>query len=40
MTLSSTMFYTGTDPYTEKKVYCPTNLSEKKKQNQYFFRKK
>ena len=40
MTLSSTMFYTGIDPYTGKKIYCATNPTEKKKQNQYFFRKK
>ncbi len=37
MTLSSTIFYTGLDPYTMKKVYCATNPIEKKQQNQYFF---
>ena len=40
MTLSSTMFYTGIDPYTGKKVFCTTFLADKKKQNQYFFGKK
>jgi len=40
MTLSSTMFYTGIDPYTSKKVFCTTFLADKKKQNQYFFGKK
>ena len=40
MTLSSTMFYTGIDPYTGKKVFCTTFLADKKKQNQYFFRKR
>jgi uncharacterized radical SAM protein YgiQ len=39
MTLSSTIFYTGIDPYTGKKVYCATNGAEKKKQNQYFFKR-
>lgn len=39
MTLSSTIFYAGIDPYTGKKVYCATNPTEKKKQNQYFFKK-
>jgi uncharacterized radical SAM protein YgiQ len=37
MTLSSTIFYTGIDPYTMKKIYCPTNFAEKKRQNQCFF---
>ncbi len=39
MTLSSTIFYSEIDPYTGKKVYRATNGAEKKKQNQYFFRK-
>jgi uncharacterized radical SAM protein YgiQ len=37
MTLSSTIFYTGIDPYTMKKTHCTTNLIEKKQQNQCFF---
>ena len=37
MTLSSTIFYTGIDPYIMKKVHCTTNLTEKKRQNQCFF---
>jgi uncharacterized radical SAM protein YgiQ len=37
MTLSSTLFYTGIDPYSGKKCYCATDLSEKKQQNNYFF---
>ena len=37
MTLSSTIFYTGIDPYTGKKVYCATTPTEKKRQNQCFF---
>ena len=40
MTLSSCMFYTGIDPYTGKKIFCTTFLADKKKQNQYFFRKR
>jgi uncharacterized radical SAM protein YgiQ len=37
MTLSSTIFYTGIDPYTMKKTYCVTNPTEKKQQNRLFF---
>lgn len=37
MTLSSTIFYTGIDPYTMEKIYCATNQEEKKRQKQYFF---
>jgi uncharacterized radical SAM protein YgiQ len=37
MTLSSILFYTGIDPYTGKKIYCATNPTEKKQQNQCFF---
>ena len=37
MTLSSTIFYTGIDPYTMKKIFCATHLTEKKQQNQCFF---
>ena len=37
MTLSSTLFYTGIDPYTQKKVPCATLPADKKRQNQCFF---
>jgi uncharacterized radical SAM protein YgiQ len=37
MTLSSTIFYTGINPYTKKKVYCATNPEEKKRQKKLFF---
>ena len=37
MTLSSTIFYTGIDPYTNKKIHCPTHPTEKKQQNKCFF---
>lgn len=37
MTLSTTMFYTGIDPYTGQKVYVARTAEEKKEQNQYFF---
>ena len=38
MTLSSTMFYTKTDPYTQKGISCATHSADKRLQNQYFFR--
>ena len=38
MTLSSTIFHTGIDPYTGEKIYCATRSTEKKQQNQCFFR--
>ena len=37
MTLSSTIFYTGIDPYTQKKVPCATHPADKKRQNGCFF---
>ena len=37
MTLSSTLFYTGIDPYTQKIVPCATHPADKKRQNQCFF---
>jgi len=40
MTLSSTIFYTGTDPYTQEKVYSATHPADKKRQNQCFFENK
>ncbi|MBP3550678.1 MAG: YgiQ family radical SAM protein [Alistipes sp.] len=40
MTLSSVMFYTGENPYTGEKVYVARSQDDKRKQKQYFFRKK
>ena len=37
MTLSTTMFYTGINPYTGKPIYVARTAEEKKQQNQYFF---
>lgn len=37
MTLSTTMFYTGIDPFTMQPVYVARTPEEKKKQNSYFF---
>ncbi|MDR3188216.1 MAG: YgiQ family radical SAM protein [Prevotellaceae bacterium] len=37
MTLSSTMYYTGINPYTKEKIYVPRTREEKLKQNSYFF---
>ena len=37
MTLSTTMFYTGIDPYTREPIYVARTPEEKKQQNQYFF---
>ena len=37
MTLSTTMFYTGINPYTMKPVYVARTPEEKKQQNRYFF---
>ena len=39
MTLSSAMFYTGIDPYTQKGIPCATHSANKRLQNQYFFNK-
>ena len=38
MTLSTTMYYCGFDPYTGKKVYVARGIEEKRKQKEYFFR--
>jgi uncharacterized radical SAM protein YgiQ len=37
MTLSTTMFYTGINPYTREPIYVARTPDEKKQQNQYFF---
>ena len=37
MTLATTMFYTGLNPYTLEKVYVAKTKEEKQKQNSYFF---
>jgi uncharacterized radical SAM protein YgiQ len=37
MTLSTTMYYTGFDPYTGKRVYVARNIEEKRKQKEQFF---
>ena len=37
MTLSTTMFYTGINPYTREPIYVARTPEEKKSQNQYFF---
>jgi hypothetical protein len=37
MTLSTTMFCTGINPYTGQNVYVARSAQEKKQQNQYFF---
>ena len=37
MTLATTMFYTGINPYTMKPVYVAKTKEEKQKQNSYFF---
>ena len=37
MTLSTTMFYTGLNPYTMKPVYVARTKEQKQKQNSYFF---
>ena len=38
MTLSSVIFYSGINPYTKEKVFCETNISKKRQQNQCFFK--
>lgn len=38
MTLSSVMFYTGTDPYTGAPLYVARNQDDKRRQKSYFFR--
>ena len=37
MTLSTLMYYTGSDPYTGKKIYVARNIEEKRRQKDYFF---
>lgn len=37
MTLSTTMFYTGLNPYTMKPVYVARSQQDKKRQRDYFF---
>lgn len=37
MTLASTIFYTGKDPYTGEKVFVAKTSEERKKQQDYFF---
>jgi uncharacterized radical SAM protein YgiQ len=37
MTLSTTMFYCGFDPYTGKKVHSAKSIEEKRRQKDYFF---
>jgi uncharacterized radical SAM protein YgiQ len=37
MTLSSVMFYTGTDPYTGRELYVARNQDDKRRQKSYFF---
>jgi uncharacterized radical SAM protein YgiQ len=37
MTLSTTMFYTGINPYTFEPVYIPVNENERRNQRKFFF---
>jgi radical SAM superfamily enzyme YgiQ (UPF0313 family) len=37
MTLATTMYYCGFDPYTGKKVFVAKGIDEKRKQKEYFF---
>lgn len=37
MTLASVIYYTGIDPYTQKKVYVPKSRDERKLQKELFF---
>ena len=37
MTLATTMFYTGLNPYTMEPVFVAKTPEEKKRQNSYFF---
>ncbi|MFI3331978.1 MAG: YgiQ family radical SAM protein [Rikenellaceae bacterium] len=39
MTLSSVMFYTGTDPYSGQKLFVARNQEDKRRQKSYFFRR-
>ena len=38
MTLSSVMFYTGINPYTQKPLFVARTQEEKRQQKSYFFR--
>ncbi|MFI3322241.1 MAG: YgiQ family radical SAM protein [Rikenellaceae bacterium] len=40
MTLSSVIYYTGEDPYTNEKVFVEKNLEKKREQKELFFVKK
>lgn len=40
MTLSSVMFYTGMNPYDDKKIYVARSQDDKRKQKSYFFVRK
>ena len=40
MTLSSVMFWTGTDPYTGEHLFVARRQEDKKRQKSYFFKKK
>ena len=40
MTLSTTIWYTGFNPYTGKKVYIPRDVKERKRQKDVLFRRK
>ena len=37
MTLSSTIYYSGIDPYSGKKIFCERDIQKKKRQNMQFF---
>jgi radical SAM superfamily enzyme YgiQ (UPF0313 family) len=37
MTLSSTIYYTGIDPYTKEKIYSAKSKKERDEQRKYFF---
>lgn len=38
MTLATTMYYTGMDPYARKALYVARGNAQKQKQKSYFFR--
>ena len=40
MTLSSVMFYTGENPYTHERVFVARTQEDKRRQKQYFFKRK
>jgi radical SAM superfamily enzyme YgiQ (UPF0313 family) len=40
MTLSTTMYYTGINPYTNQKVYVAHSQQDKLKQRSYFAKRK